>query len=83
MKQKKSDDDEDTHDDDGVLQRVDRSGTDCHYLHQESGVVAAMSLCNEDDVSGVVLTKGHSVEVMPLNSRLKRMISLWTKDYNA
>ncbi len=38
--------------------------------------MAAVSLCN-DEASGVVFAKDGSLEIMPLNNRLKRMLDLW------
>ena len=39
-------------------------------------LVAAVSLCN-GEAQGIVLDTSHSMEIMPLNSRLKRMLDLW------
>jgi hypothetical protein len=39
-------------------------------------VVAAVSLCN-GEAHGILLSPSHSLEIMPLNNRLKRMLDLW------
>jgi hypothetical protein len=38
--------------------------------------VAAVSLCN-GEAHGILLSPSHSLEIMPLNKRLKRMLDLW------
>jgi hypothetical protein len=38
--------------------------------------VAAVSLCN-GEAHGILLSPSHSLEIMPLNNRLKRMLDLW------
>ena len=40
-------------------------------------MVAAVSLCGEDNVQGMVVGANHSLEILPLNNRLKRMLNMW------
>ena len=49
----------------------------CHYLHQDGGTVAAFDLCDPDNLHGLVIQNNRRYEVIPLNSRLKRMLDLW------
>ena len=39
-------------------------------------MVAAMSLC-DGKVNGMVMGANQSLEILPLNNRLKRMLDLW------
>ena len=34
-------------------------------LHQSNGTVAALSLCVKDEVTGLVVGKAHTVELLP------------------
>ena len=58
------------------------SGDICHYLHKDQDVIAALDLCHEDNVHGLVMTNDNSYEVLPLNPRLKRMLDLWKDNKN-
>ena len=49
----------------------------CHYLHQDGETVAAFDLCDPDNLHGLVIQNNRRYEVIPLNSRLKRMLDLW------
>ena len=49
----------------------------CHYLHQDEETVASFNLCDPDSIHGLILQKNRRFEVIPLNSRLKRMLDLW------
>ena len=74
------------------------AGENCHYLHQEGDTVAALDMCDQvrllfqtclillfpkDDVHGIVIKGDKRFEVLPLNSRLKRMLDLWKADNNS
>ena len=42
---------------------------ECHFLMHTNKVVAALDLCSEDEVSGVIVTKSHAVmELLPHRS---------------
>merc|ERR1712013_299757 len=49
-----------------VVDNVD----DCHYIMEGNRTVAALNLCSEGEVSGIVVTKHHIVEVLPLRYSL-------------
>ena len=49
----------------------------CHYLHQDKETVASFNMCDPEDIHGLVLQENRRFEVIPLNSRLKRMLDLW------
>jgi len=62
------------------LERVDVPDENCHFLHKEDDTVAAFDLCSDEDVNGIVITAKRALEIMPLNSRLKRMMDLWKNE---
>ena len=39
--------------------------------------MAAFDLCDPDNLHGLVIQNNRRYEVIPLNSRLKRMLDLW------
>ena len=42
---------------------------ECHFLMHSNNVVAALDLCSEGEVSGVIVTKSHAVmELLPHRS---------------
>ena len=42
---------------------------ECHFLMHSNNVVAALDLCSEGEVSGVIVTKSHTVmELLPHRS---------------
>ena len=42
------------------------SDSECHFLMNSNNVVAALDLCSEAGVSGVIVTKSHAVmELLP------------------
>ena len=42
---------------------------ECHFLMHTNNVVAALDLCSEGEVSGVIVTKSHAVmELLPHRS---------------
>ena len=44
---------------------------ECHFLMHSNNVVAALDLCSEGEVSGVIVTKSHAVmELLPHRSQL-------------
>merc|ERR1711892_1600874 len=61
------------------LARVDTE-EHCHYLHKEGDTVAALDLCSEDDTTGIVISAKRTLELMPINSRLKRMMDVWKNE---
>ena len=66
----------------GTLEGLGREGDTCHYLHQGADTMAALNLCDEEDVHGIVIKNKKTYEVMPLTSRLKRMLDVWKSDNN-
>merc|ERR1712183_28644 len=59
------------------LERLQNEEETCHYLHQDGETVAAFDLCDPDNLHGLVIQNNRRYEVIPLNSRLKRMLDLW------
>ena len=55
----------------------------CHYLHQDQDTVASFDLCEPDSLHGLVIKNNRRYEVLPLNSRLKRMLGLWKTEENS
>ena len=55
----------------------------CHFLHKDDVAVAALNMCDEDNVHGLIIKNKKNYEVSPLNSRLKRMLDLWKPNNNA
>jgi len=66
-----------TGDDD--LARVETE-EDCHYLHKDNDTVAALNLCSDSDTTGIVISAKRTLEILPLNTRLKRMMDVWKDD---
>merc|ERR1711970_1601088 len=66
-----------TGDDD--LARVETE-EDCHYLHKDNDTVAALNLCSDSDTTGIVISAKRTLEILSLNSRLKRMMDVWKDD---
>ena len=60
-----------------VILKSPLKGEMCHYLHQNGETVAAFDLCDPDNLHGLVIQNNRRFEVIPLNSRLKRMLDLW------
>ena len=58
------------------------SGDICHYIHKDDTTVAALDLCHQHDVHGLVIKDKRSYEVLPLNARLKRMMGYWNSADN-
>ena len=50
---------------------------------QSEDTVAALDLCSEDDTTGIVISAKRTLELMPLNSRLKRMMDVWKDEQDA
>merc|ERR1719483_452716 len=42
-------------------------GEDCHFLHKDEVTVAALSMCSDEGLHGMVMRPGMSIELMPIN----------------
>ncbi|KAI9556544.1 hypothetical protein GHT06_016334 [Daphnia sinensis] len=51
-------------------------GIECHFLHTDGEVVAALSHCTDDDIDGYLIDGGKSLEIRPVPSRLRQMLHL-------
>ncbi|KAH1015088.1 hypothetical protein HUJ05_012866 [Dendroctonus ponderosae] len=60
------------HDENGV-RFFNETPSDCHYLHEEANLVAALSLCAPGAVQGLIFADNSSFEIQPLLPRLQRL----------
>lgn len=49
--------------------------TDCHYLHVNASSSAAISNCEPREIQGIILLPDDTLEILPLNSRLKFVLN--------
>ncbi|XP_063221018.1 A disintegrin and metalloproteinase with thrombospondin motifs adt-1-like [Bacillus rossius redtenbacheri] len=61
---------------DGWVHEVPGSPPDCHYLHRGGGVVAAVSLCDPDDMNGFVVLDNTTLEIRPLTAQLRSLLKV-------
>ena len=50
---------------------VNQSFVDCHMLHQDGNLVAALSNCIDGHMMGFISTEADTFEITPLTQRLK------------
>nr|XP_029709746.1 A disintegrin and metalloproteinase with thrombospondin motifs adt-2-like [Aedes albopictus] len=55
-----------------------RSTNDCHYLHVDRDSSAAVTSCDFQNFHGIVFLPNQTLEIQPLNSRLRSLIPLFT-----
>uniref|UniRef100_A0A1B0DIF9 Uncharacterized protein n=1 Tax=Phlebotomus papatasi TaxID=29031 RepID=A0A1B0DIF9_PHLPP len=62
---------------DGRAREIPLKDQDCHFLSSSRDILAAVSLCEEveDALSGIVFLNGNPLEILPLNTRLQRLLS--------
>ncbi|KAJ6646995.1 A disintegrin and metalloproteinase with thrombospondin motifs adt-2 [Pseudolycoriella hygida] len=48
---------------------------ECHYLHIDDDITAALSGCNNKNMNGIILRPSKSLEVKSLNNRLKSILN--------
>lgn len=49
--------------------------TNCHYLHVEPSITAAISNCISREIHGLILLPDDTLEILPLNQRLKFVLN--------
>ncbi|XP_058814760.1 A disintegrin and metalloproteinase with thrombospondin motifs adt-1-like [Topomyia yanbarensis] len=56
---------------------VHRSTNDCHYLHVDHESSAAITSCDLRNYQGIVFLPNQTLEIQPLNDRLRNLIPLY------
>ncbi|XP_059475973.1 A disintegrin and metalloproteinase with thrombospondin motifs adt-2-like [Neocloeon triangulifer] len=59
---------------DGARRILSRTPPRCHYLHRNGDSVAAISMCEPNEVRGVVLLSNETLQISPLSQRLRTII---------
>ncbi|XP_050295786.1 A disintegrin and metalloproteinase with thrombospondin motifs adt-2-like isoform X1 [Anthonomus grandis grandis] len=60
------------HDETGI-KLLNATPSDCHYLHEDPDLVAALSICSPKTVHGLIFTDNATLEIQPLTPKLRRI----------
>ncbi|KAF7280146.1 hypothetical protein GWI33_006323 [Rhynchophorus ferrugineus] len=61
------------HEHDGNVRYLNEIPANCHYLHREGDLVAALSICNPKSVQGLIFFDNSTFEIHPLTPNLQRL----------
>lgn len=58
-----------------IVNNDGKDSTNCHYLHVEKLITAAISNCISREIHGLILMANETLEILPLNQRLKFVLN--------